>query len=275
MIHHDLDVYAHSPAAIAFETAVNTAFHNGLGNKLLAVSSKFIKQNSLTSESIPAYAEKVYQKGNIAVVASGAENALLKKYVSEHFAGVAAGNGDIPSAVSKYFGGENRTYSDAGNSLLIAFPGSQGGAQAKAEYTVLAYLLGGQASTKWNAGTSLLSKAVADITGVSAVAKHTAYSDAGLLSISINGPIASLRKAAENVVKATQSLASVKAEDVKKAIAQAKFDTLAAAEDRNAGLELVGQSVIASGQAPQVEATVKALEAVSLKDVQAVSYLTS
>lgn len=73
-------------------------------------------------------------------------------------------------------------------------------------------------------------------------------------------------------MKAINSLASVKPEDVKKAIAQAKFDVLAAAEDRSAGLELVGQSVIASGKAPQVEDVVKALEAVTVDSVKKVGF---
>ncbi|KAF8242288.1 LuxS/MPP-like metallohydrolase [Wilcoxina mikolae CBS 423.85] len=258
---HELNSFVRDPSAVALEHAHNVAFHSGLGGHRLALNAKF------ASNLIPSYAQQVYQKGNIAVVASGAAQAELEKWTSEFFADVKAGTG-VTSGQTKYFGGENRTYSAAGNALVIAFPGSQGGPAFKAEYKVLAYLLGGEGSTKWNAGTSAISQAIGQITDVKAVARHAAYSDAGLLTITITGPQSSLTPASQEVVKAINSLTSVKPEDVKKAIAKAKFDVLAAAEDRSAALELVGQSVIASGKAPQVEDVVKALEAVTVDSVK-------
>lgn len=203
------------------------------------------------------------------MVASGASHTDLQKWTGEFFGDVKDGSG-VFSGPTKYFGGENRTYSAAGNALVIAFPGSHGGPGFKAESSVLAYLLGGEGATKWNAGTSALSQAVGQITGIKAVARHTAYSDAGLLTISITGPLASLTQAGQEVVKAINNISSVGPEGVKRAIAQAKFDVLATAEDRSAGLELVGQSVIASGKAPQVEDVVKALGAVTAASLKKV-----
>lgn len=258
----ELAVYSRDPAAIAYEHAHNVAFHTGLGGHKLSMSPKFP-----TAHLIPSYAKQVYQKGNIAVVASGAPQAELEKWTSQFFADVPQGNG-ISSPATKYFGGENRIYGARGDSLVIAFPGSQGGPSFKAEYIVLSYLLGGQSGTKWNAGTSILSQAVNQMTDVKAVAQHVAYSDAGLLSVTITGPHESLQKAGEEVVKGINSLTTVKAEDMRKAIAQAKFDVLSGAEDRSHGLELVGQSVIASGKAPQVVEVVKALEGVTVSAVQ-------
>lgn len=260
----ELNNFVRDPVAIALEHAHNVAFHSGLGEHRLAISTKF------SPSLLPSYAQKVYQRGNLAVVANGAAQADLEKWTSEFFKGLPEGTG-VPSAPTKYFGGENRTYNAAGNAIVIAFPGSQGDPDAKAEFSVLAYLLGGEASTKWNVGTSAISTAVAELTGVKAVARHAAYSDAGLLTISITGPQNSLAKAGEEVIKAVNSIANASPEDLKKAIAQAKFDVLAAAEDRTAGIELVGQSVIASGKAPQVESTVAALEAVTLDTVKNVS----
>jgi ubiquinol-cytochrome c reductase core subunit 2 len=262
----ELNAYAHNPAAVALEHAHNVAFHSGLGGHRLSMSTRFSG-----APLIPSYAKSVYQKSNIAVVASGASQVDLEKWTSQFFADVPQGTG-VPSSVTKYFGGENRIYGTNGDALVIAYPGSQGGASFKAEFSVLAYLLGGESGTKWNAGTSLLSQAVAQLPGIRAVTKHASYSDAGLISISVTGPQESLSKAGEEIVKAINRLATVKAEDVKKAIAQAKFDVLAAAEDRSAGLELIGQSVIASGKAPQVEEVVKALEGVTVNTVQKVSH---
>ena len=260
----DIANHVHDPSAVALEHAHHVAFHSGLGGQRLAISSKF--PHSL----IPSYAQQVYQKGNIAVVASGAPHADLLKWTGEFFADVKDGSGVSSSRPTEYFGGENRTYSAAGDALAIAFPGSPGGPGFKAESCVLAHLLGGEGATKWNAGTSVLSQAVGQITGVKAVARHTAYSDAGLLTICITGPQPSLTQAGQEVVKAINSLSSPKPEEVKRAIAQAKFDVLAAAEDRSAGLELVGQSVIASAKVPQVEDVVKALGAVTAASLKKV-----
>ena len=262
---HELQSFHHNPAAVALEHAHHVAFHAGLGGQLLAASNKF------SASLIPSYAQKVYQKGNLSVVATGAPQAELEKWTSQFFADVPAGNG-LPATQTKYFGGENRTYSAVGDAIVIAFPGSQGGAAAKAEFSVLAYLLGGEASTKWNAGTSIISQAVANLAGVKAVARHAAYSDAGLLSITITGPQNTLAGAAQEIVKAINGLANVKPEDIKKAIAQAKFDVLSKAEHRSADAELVGQSVIASGQAPQVVEAVKALDAVTANSIKSVSF---
>lgn len=286
---HELEVFNRTPAEIALETAHNVAFHTGLGGHRLAITPKYVGKvgqatygnvetaggvPSVTvmhsEHTIPGYAQKVYQKGNIAVVASGAEIAELEKWTKEFFAELPSGEG-LSSLPSKYYGGENRVYCPYGDAIVIAYPGTHGAPGNKAELTVLSYLLGGEAGTKWNAGTSALSQAVADLTGVKAVSRHHAYSDAGLLAITITGPQDQLKQAGTNVVKAIDSIASSKPEDVKRAIAQAKFDVLAAAEDRTKGLELIGQSVIASGKAPQVEDVVKALEGVTVESVKKVS----
>lgn len=249
-------------SALALDAVHSVAFHKGLGSPSVAMTNKYL--NNIT---IPSYASKVYTKGNIAVIASGAPQAALGKWINEFLSDVPAGNG--PSTTpAKYYGGENRVYSSFGNALTIAFPGSAGAPHFKAEYTVLAYLLGGESTIKWNPGSSALSQAVASIPNVSAVAKHIAYTDAGLLYITVTGVAGSLTEAGSSVVKAINSLSNVNAEDVKKAIAQAKFDVLAAAEDRFIGLEAVGQSVIASGKPPQVESTVKGLEGVTLDAVK-------
>lgn len=262
---YEVQDYYHDPAAIALETAHNVAFHSGLGSSRLALSNKY-----LSNISISEYAKKVYTQPNIALVGAGVPLEKLEKWADEFLKNVPTSAG--PTAVpTKYYGGENRVFSPHGDALVLAFPGSQGPPTFKAELAVLAYLLGGQSATKWNPGTSLLSKAVASLPGVSAVARHNAYSDAGLLYITVTGPTASLTKAAEAVSQAVHGLGSVTSEDVAKAVAQAKFDVLATAEDRVRGLEIVGQSVIAGGRAPQVEQTVKSLEAVNPTAVKNVS----
>jgi ubiquinol-cytochrome c reductase core subunit 2 len=265
----EVEALHHSPAALALETAHDVAFQKGLGSTHLALTNKY-----LTNKSITAYASKVYSKGNVAVVASGAPQSALEKWTSEFFGEVPSG-ASLPTIPTKYYGGQNRIYSTRGDALVIAFPGSSGFPSFAAEYSVLSCLLGGETAVKWNAGLSALSRAVSDIPNTTAVAQHIAYSDAGLLYIAITGPASELTGAGKKAVEAFKSLATVKPEDLKKAIALAKFNALAAAEDRTAGLEAVGQSVIANGKVPLVGDTVKAIEAVTAVTIKTVCFFYS
>lgn len=258
-----------NPSRLSLEHAFGTAFHKGLGTPLLAAANKYVNPGS-----IEQYASQVYSKANIALVASGTPHAELSKWTTEFFKGLKTGS-KVSGPATKYYGGEARVGSAFGNVFVIAFPGTPSSPNFNAEYKVLAHLLGGETAVKWNAGFSLLSRAIADLPGVSAVAKQQHFTDAGLLYITVEGPDALLEKAGQAVVKAVQDVTNVSEEDIKKAIAQAKFDVLAEAEDRSIGLELVGQSLLQNGTAPQVDSIVKAIDAVTADSVKKVGYLFS
>lgn len=256
-----------NPSRLALEYAFGVAFHKGLGAPLLASTSKYVNPGS-----IEQYASQVYSKSNIALVASGAPHAELNKWTTEFFKDLKTGS-KVSSPVTKYFGGEARVNSAAGSSYIIAFPGTPASPDFKAEYKVLAHLLGGEAAVKWNSGASLLSRAVAEFPGVSAVAKQQHFTDAGLLYITVEGPDSLLEKAGQAVVNAINDVAKVSEEEVKKAIAQTKFDVLSKVEGRSIVLELVGQSLLQNGTAPQVDAVVRAIEAVTADSVKKVHHL--
>ncbi|KAL0637644.1 ubiquinol-cytochrome c reductase core subunit 1 [Maublancomyces gigas] len=257
-ISYEVEALQKTPAALSIETAHSVAFHKGLGSPTVALTNKYL--NNIT---IPGYASTVYTKSNIVVVASGASQSALEKWTTEFLSDVPAGPGP-PIVQAKYYGGENRVYSTLGNALTIAINAPA----LKPEYAVIGYLLGGESTIKWSSGSSILSRAVAELPGVTAVTKHSAYTDAGLIYITLSGPAGALTQAGRLAVDAVSKLATVKAEDIKKAIAQAKFDVLATAEHQFIGLEAVGQAVIKSAGAPQVEATVKGLEAVTPDSVK-------
>ncbi|KAF8468343.1 Metalloenzyme, LuxS/M16 peptidase-like protein [Kalaharituber pfeilii] len=246
-----------NPSQLALEHAHGVAFHKGLGAPRLATANKYVNPTAISD-----YASKVFSKSNIALVASGAPHSELSKWASEFFKDLKAGE-KVSSPATKYYGGEARVNSVHGSTYVVAFPGTPGSPNFKAEYKVLTHLLGGQTAVKWNSGFSLLSRAVADIPGASAVAGHTHFTDAGLLYITVTGLDTDLEKAGHAVVKALHDAANASAEEVKKAVAQAKFDVLAEVEDRSTGLELVGQSLISNGTVPQADAIVKAIEAVT------------
>jgi hypothetical protein len=261
-------------SAIALDNAHAVAFHTGLGSSLYPATSTPV-QKYLNEEYIASYADVVYSKPNIAVVADGAAPDALSKWVGQFFKGVPAAprSGQaLKTEASKYYGGEQRTSHTSGNSIVIAFPGSSYDS-AKAEIAVLASLLGGQSSIKWSAGFSLLSKATAG-TGVSISTSNLAYSDAGLLAVQVSGTAASVRKGAEETVKALKSIAEgiVAKEDVTKAIANAKFAALDASQTSQSSLLLAGSGLVNSGKVYETASLAKALDGVTAEKLQTVRY---
>ncbi|UPK98970.1 hypothetical protein LCI18_009905 [Fusarium solani-melongenae] len=253
-------------AAIALDNAHAIAFHTGLGSSLYP-SSSTPYQKYLNEEYIASFADVVYSKPNIAIVADGAAPDTLSKWVGQFFKDVPAAprsGQTLKTEASKYFGGEQRTSSSAGNSVVIAFPGS-GVDSAKPEIAVLASLLGGQSTIKWAPGFSLLSKATAGTAGLSVNTSNLTYSDAGLLAIQLTGAAASVRKGAEETVKVLQSIASgnVSQEDVKKAVANAKFAALDASQLRQTSIVQAGSGIVNSGKPYDSASLAKAIDGVS------------
>jgi ubiquinol-cytochrome c reductase core subunit 2 len=253
-------------AAVALDNAHAIAFHTGLGSSLYP-SSSTPYQKYLNEEYIASFADVVYSKPNIALVADGAAPDTLSKWVGQFFKDVPAAprsGQTLKTEASKYFGGEQRTSSSAGNSVVIAFPGS-GADSAKPEIAVLASLLGGQSTIKWAPGFSLLSKATAGTPGLSVNTSNLTYSDAGLLAIQLTGAAASVRKGAEETVKVLQSIASgnVSQEDVKKAVANAKFTALNANQLRQTSIVQAGSGIVNSGKPYDSASLAKAIEGVS------------
>jgi ubiquinol-cytochrome c reductase core subunit 2 len=261
-------------AGLALDNAHAVAFHSGLGAALNpSPSAPFNKY--VNEEYVSSFADVVYSKPNIAVVADGAGAQSVSKWVDQFFKGVpaAARSGQtLKTEATKYFGGEQRTSHASGNSIVIAFPGSDS-TGSKPEIEVLATLLGAQPTIKWAPGFSLLSKATAGTPGVSVASANQAYSDAGLLTVQLTGAAASVRKAAEETVKALKSIAAgtVSKEDVAKAIANAKFNLLEKAQTRGASVLQAGSGLVNNGKVQDLVALSKSLDAVTADKLKTVS----
>ncbi|KAI9752784.1 MAG: hypothetical protein M4579_005490 [Chaenotheca gracillima] len=260
----------------AINSAHGIAFHRGLGTPLHPSSSSPLTKY-LSERAIAAYASAVYSKPNMAIVANGANQEELSRWVGEFFADASSSwPADVPkveSTPSKYHGGEERIAHDGGNTMVIAFPGSSSytaGASYKPEVAVIAALLGGQTSIKWSPGFSLLSKAASSFPGANATTTHLPYSDAGLLYIAITGSANAVRGASENAVKALKSLAAgeISNEDLKKATATAKFQALETGQKVDTGLELTGAGLIQKGQAFQLDEVAKGIDTVSTDQIK-------
>lgn len=264
-------------SAIALDNAHAVAFHSGLGSSLYPASSTPF-QKYLNEDYIASFADVVYSRPNIAVVADGAAPDALSKWIGQFFKDVPAtprSGQTLKTDASKYFGGEQRTSHTAGNSVVIAFPGSSYNA-AKAEIAVLASLLGGESSIKWTPGFSLLSKATAGTAGLSVSTSNLTYSDAGLLAIQLSGPAASVRKGAEETVKVLKSIAAgtIAKEDVSKAIANAKFNALDEAQTRQSSILLAGSGLVNSGKVYETASLAKAIDAVTAEKLTTVNTLS-
>lgn len=259
----------------ALDNAHSVAFHKGLGSSIYPSSSTTLGPY-LNENSIAAFAETVYTKPNIAIVADGASQASLSKWIEPFFRDVPASASSplqLFTEATKYYGGEQRTSLAGSNALVLAFPGHNLHSD-KADVAVLTALLGGQSSIKWSPGFSLLAKASAAAPGSTIVAKNLAYTDAGLLTIQITGSSGAVRKGAEESVKALKSVAEsgVTKEVLSKAIAKAKFDLLSQNELTGTGIVSAGNSLIHGGKIFQVTEALKGYEAVTAEKVKAVSF---
>jgi ubiquinol-cytochrome c reductase core subunit 2 len=264
---------------MAYNSVHGVAFHRGLGTSLHPTSSTPIA-SYLNEEYLKDYASAVYAKSNIAVVANGADHSELSKWVGEFFTDVpSTAASDLPkidTTPTKYYGGEERIAHAKGNTQILAFPGSSSftaGSSYKPEIGVLAQLLGGQSSIKWSPGFSILSKASAAYPGVSVSTETASYSDAGLLYVTLKGSAKGVQGASHDVVKALKSVAAgeVSAEDIKKAVALAKFKALESAQSTEVGIEATGQGLISGEKAYQLSEIAESVGSVGPEQVKKVS----
>lgn len=270
-----------SPLSLAINSVHSTAFHRGLGVPTNATSSTpFTKY--LDAQSVADYSDAAYARNNIAVVANGADHSEFAKWVADFFQDVKTGSTEykLSSEPTKYYGGEERIAHASSDVMIIAFPGSSSftsGQSFKPELTVLAALLGGQSSIKWSPGFSSLSRAAADFPQAHVSTQNAAYTDAGLLYVTITGKASDIAKASKAVVDTLKSIASgnVSDEDITKATALAKFRALEAGQQTEAGLEATGMGLISNSKAYQIDELGQRIGKVTADQVKNVSAIKS
>ena len=269
-----------NPIKFAMNSAHGVAFHRGLGNSLHPSSSTPMTKY-LDEKRLQQYSRIAYAKSNFTVVANGADHQELSKWINEFFTELEPSpTQDFASTgteSTKYYGGEERIAHDSGNSMIIAFPGSGSvtGNSFKPESRVLAALLGGQSNVKWTPGFSLLAKATAAYPQAHIATTNHTYSDAGLLTISLYGNADQIRQASQEVVKAIKSVAAgnVNKEEIKKAVATAKFEALESGQNMNTGIELTGAGLVQGGKAFQIDELGKSINTVTEDQVKKVGFI--
>ncbi|PWY79555.1 ubiquinol-cytochrome C reductase complex core protein 2 [Aspergillus heteromorphus CBS 117.55] len=265
--------FAANPEAVALDAAHAVAFHRGLG-ETITPSTTVSFEKYLSSEALAEYAQQAFAKSNIALVGSGPNSAEVSKWVGDFFKGVSSTGSSIKNTASKYYGGEQRISSKAGNAVVIAFPGSGafGTPAYKPEASVLAALLGGKSTIKWTPGFSLLAQATQGFSQVRASTQNLAYSDAGLFTITVSGKADQISSVGKNAVDLLKKVAAgeVSGEEIKKAAALAKFRALESAQSLETGLEATGSALINGSKPYQIGEVAQSIDAVTeaqVKDV--------
>ncbi|PYI12146.1 ubiquinol-cytochrome C reductase complex core protein 2 [Aspergillus sclerotiicarbonarius CBS 121057] len=259
---------AANPEAVAVDAAHAVAFHRGLGESTVSL------EKYLSAEALAEYAQQAFAKSNIALVGSGPNTADVAKWVGDLFKEVPTGS-QLQNTASKYYGGEQRISSKAGNAVVIAFPGSGafGTAAYKPEASVLAALLGGESTIKWTPGFSLLAQATQGFSQVRASTQNLSYSDAGLFTIALSGKADQITSAGKNAVDALKKVAAgeVASEEIKKAVAVAKFRALESAQSLETGLEATGSALINGSKPYQIGEVAQSIDAVTEAQVKEVA----
>lgn len=242
------------PQVLALDAAHQLAFRRGLGNSLFATPHLSVDLLSAVAYARSAFANE----SGIAVVGSGIGSSTLTSLVNDFFTGSSASASSASKAAvdtssdgkSQYYGGDMRIpHTVHGGSqqgqLLLGF---QGGSASQPEYAVLRALLGGESSLKWSAGASPLAqistKAGALPSNPAARAFNLAYSDAGLFGIFVDAPTEKVKDIATESIQALKNIAKgAKEEEVKRAVAQAKFLAAQVLEQRLSAHQLVAHQV--------------------------------
>ena len=218
------------PVTHALELAHAVAFRSGLGRSLFAAPHAHI-----TVGDVQSYAASAFRKGNVAVLGTGISQNTLAQLVERHLAPAPETQASTHSTTT-YYGGETRvSFSEnsdhASHTIFIGY-GVSG--QSNAELAVLAAYLSPSPSIKWSAGTSPLSTALPAGTSVQTVLLP--YSDANLFGLLVQGKtpegVTEAGKAAVKAFKDAASSNGIKAEDLKRALAKAKFLAANATEGR-------------------------------------------
>ena len=218
----------HDPAMHAL------AFHNGLGNSIIATSGHHV-----SADDIKVFAQSVFAAGNVAVLGTGIDAGTLEKLLEQSLGKVASA-GTPASKPSSYFGGETRI--DAHHGPQTVFVGFGTAGAPAPELAVLASHLDPTPSVKWSQGTSPIAPSIPAGTSVRSVLLP--YSDASLFGLLVQGQTtADVKSAAKAAVDALKTAGSLKGEELQKAVAKAKFAAASAYDVRDGLISTFGPKV--------------------------------
>ncbi|PFH50097.1 hypothetical protein AMATHDRAFT_61735 [Amanita thiersii Skay4041] len=245
------------PSTQAIEHAHALAFRSGLGSSLFAPT-----HNTITVEDIKLYATSVFTKDNLVVLGTGIDQTTLSKLVERAFASTSSATSS--SQASKYYGGETRVESlSSPQTVFIGF-GTTGAPSA--DVAALAAHLSPTPSVKWSQGTSPIAASIPKDSSVQTI--HLPYSDATLFGLLVQGATpASVKEAGKVAVQALKSATSgIKAEELQRAVAKAKFSTATNLDGRFGLVSVLGPKILGGADA-SVETSLSSFNGVSASSV--------
>ncbi|KAG9308700.1 Metalloenzyme, LuxS/M16 peptidase-like protein [Chiua virens] len=244
VVHDEAAVASRSPGTIAVEAAHALAFRTGLGASLFAGP-----HTPVSLESVKSFAKEAFTSGNVAVVGTGIDSTRLAELVDKALADAALPTSSpITAAPSKYFGGSTRIDSHEGpQTIFIGF----GTTTPSPVFPVLCAHIAPTQSLKWPSAP----RPSAAVTSV-----HLPYSDALLTGVLVQGADArSVTEAAKAVVEKLKK--PLNPDELKTAVARAKFAVAAATEGRDGLVEAIGGKIFSNANA-SIESTLAALDKV-------------
>ncbi|KAI8357190.1 Metalloenzyme, LuxS/M16 peptidase-like protein, partial [Mortierella sp. GBAus27b] len=260
----ECSVAASSPEITVVEALHNAAFRHGLGNSVYAAP-----YSHFSSADLKEFAANNFVGNKLALVATGVSEAELKSLADSAFGQVAAGSA-VQTEATKYYGGDVRVPHDSAlGHVAVAFQGAAIGSPDFYTAKVLRTLLGGDRFVKWStSGVSPLAAAAGKIgNGTQISAFHYGYSDAGLFGVYAQSEHKTVTEAAKAAVDSLKAAAkSVSAEDFKRALAQAKFETATRFESRAIGTEILAAQAF-SGHKVSASEALAGLDTVQAADV--------
>ncbi|KAH0833920.1 Metalloenzyme, LuxS/M16 peptidase-like protein [Lanmaoa asiatica] len=254
VIRDEATAASQSPTTVAVEAAHALAFRTGLGASLFAGL-----HTPVPLESVKSFAEEAFTSGNVAVVGTGIDSARLAELVDKALADAALPiSSPVTAAPSKYFGGSTRIDSHEGPQTVFIGSGTTTSSPVLA---VLSAHVAPTQSLKWPSAP----RPPATVTSV-----HLPYSDAVLTGVLIQGTDAkSITEAAKAVVEKLKK--PLTTDQLKVAVARAKFGAATAVEGREGLVEAIGGKIFSNANA-SIESTLAALDKV---DAAAVSKAVS
>lgn len=237
LVSAETEAASRDSATLAIDTAHSLAFRSGLGSSLFAPA-----HHDLTVEDIKSFASSTFTKDNIAVLGTGIDQATLSTLIEKAFAKAAARSA-VSAPVSKYFGGETRLTGNGGPQTVFIGFGTAG--SPSAEHSALAAHLSPTPSVKWSKGLSPLSSLPE---GTSVQPIYLPYTDASLFGLLVQGPTSTGIKEASNIAIAALKAASkgIKPEELKTAVAKAKFAAASSVDTREGLVNTLGSKVCRS-----------------------------
>ncbi|KIK66374.1 hypothetical protein GYMLUDRAFT_218498 [Collybiopsis luxurians FD-317 M1] len=254
-----------NPSFQAIELAHALAFHHtGLGSSLIAPPHF---EHHVSHEDIKAFAQSVFgNKDNLAVLGTGIEQGKLAELVERSLSGAFTSSSSAATVIpSKYFGGESRIQTQHGGPQTVFIGFGTAGSAPPAELSALASYLSPTPSIKWSPGTSPISSALSSIPA-SVEVVYLPYTDASLFGFVVQGATPeSVRQAGKAAVDALKKIGNegLKGDELKKAVAKAKFAAASAVEGREGLVGVLGGKVLGRGAAATLDESIKALEGVN------------